>query len=76
MNDYQTLPIDNSILLLEMLHFRFFHLLIELDPNLFKRTIQTEVLGEITLEKALQRFIWHNKHHMAQIENHLREGNV
>lgn len=72
LNEYKTLPVEHSIALIEILHYRFYHLLIELDKGDFKRTIQTEVLGKITLEMAVQRFIWHNKHHIAQIENHLR----
>lgn len=68
LNDYKKLPIENSLVLIEILHQRFFYLLIELEQEDFKRTIQTEVLGRITLEIAIQRFIWHNKHHIAQIE--------
>jgi len=71
--DYKGLPIENSIALIEILHYRFYHLLNELDKDDFKRTIQTEVLGKITLETAVQRFIWNNKHHNAQIENQLRK---
>lgn len=74
LNDYKTLPIENSLALLELLHHRFYHLLIELDQDHFKRTILTEVLGEIKLDIALQRFIWHNNHHIAQIENQLRKS--
>ncbi|MEN1985707.1 YfiT family bacillithiol transferase [Paenibacillus hubeiensis] len=61
LNDYKGLPIENSLALIELLHHRFFYLLIGLDQNDFKRTIQTEVLGTITLGIVVQRFIWHNK---------------
>ncbi|MHA7966728.1 YfiT family bacillithiol transferase [Paenibacillus sp. CAU 1782] len=75
LNEYKSLPVEHSIALIELLHYRFYHLLIELDQDDFKRTIQTEVLGKVTLEIAVQRFIWHNKHHMAQIENQIRKTN-
>jgi hypothetical protein len=34
----------------------------------FSRTLSTQALGVITLDIALQRFVWHNRHHLAQIE--------
>lgn len=73
--DYKKLPVENSLSLLQILHHRFFVLLNELSIEEYKRTIQTEVLGIITLETAIQRFIWHNKHHAAQIENLIRREN-
>lgn len=73
--DYKKLPVENSLSLLQILHHRFFVLLNELSIEEYKRTIQTEVIGRITLETAIQRFIWHNNHHAAQIENLIRREN-
>ncbi|ANA78565.1 putative metal-dependent hydrolase [Paenibacillus glucanolyticus] len=67
LSDYSEVPIENSLTLLETLHFRFLILLKELKPEDFQRTMRTQVLGSITLDIALQRFVWHNRHHIAQI---------
>jgi hypothetical protein len=68
LNDYRDVPIENSLLLLEVLHGRFLILLRGLKPDDFKRKLRTQVLGSITLDIALQRFVWYNRHHIAQIE--------
>ena len=70
--DYQEIPIGDSIALLELLHRRFHILVREIEPEKFKRMLRTEVLGSITLDTALQRFVWHNRHHLAQIELQVR----
>lgn len=70
--DYEQLPVSNSLSLLGNLHERFFVLLQGLTSEDYERTIQTAVLGVITLDVALQRWLWHHRHHAAQIENLLR----
>lgn len=72
MRDYSELPIDNSLLLLEALHGRFVTLLHGLSDEHFQRKLKTQVLGSITLDIALQRFVWHDRHHIAQIEAAIR----
>ncbi|MNW52839.1 putative metal-dependent hydrolase YfiT [compost metagenome] len=67
LSDYKELPVENSLLLLEVLHNRFWVLLNSLQPEDFRRALRTQVLGEITLDIALQRFVWHDLHHMSQI---------
>jgi hypothetical protein len=69
LSDYRDVPIENSLLLLETLHSRFLILLKVLKPDDFKRKLKTQVLGIITIDIALQRFIWHNRHHISQIES-------
>lgn len=69
LHDYRTVPIETSILLLEHLHSRFLILLHGLKPEDYSRKLRTQVLGDITLDTALQRFVWHNRHHIAQIES-------
>ncbi|MBJ9992784.1 MULTISPECIES: YfiT family bacillithiol transferase [unclassified Paenibacillus] len=65
--DYMDLTIGNSVSLIELLHQRFYRLLLNLTPMDFRRTMRTEVLGTITLDTALQRFIWHHRHHTSQV---------
>ncbi|WP_239616786.1 YfiT family bacillithiol transferase [Cohnella mopanensis] len=67
--DYKDVPIENSLVLLETLHSRFLTLLKGLKPDDYRRTLRTQVLGAISLDGALQRFIWHNRHHISQIES-------
>ncbi|MCM3259111.1 putative metal-dependent hydrolase [Paenibacillus lautus] len=69
LSDYTEVPVENSLSLLETLHFRFLILLKDLHPEDFKRTMRTQVLGSFTLDIALQRFVWHNQHHIAQIRS-------
>lgn len=64
--DYRE-PIDDSLLLLQTLHSRFAALLRALHTADFQRTLSTSALGTITLDTALQRFVWHDRHHSAQI---------
>lgn len=67
LHDYADLPLEDSIMLLEILHKRFYTLLRGLDPDQFRRKLRTEALGTISLDTALQRFVWHGQHHIAQI---------
>ncbi|MDQ6420581.1 putative metal-dependent hydrolase [Paenibacillus sp. LHD-117] len=70
--DYTHTPVELSILLLEALHQRFVILLTRLRPTDFERKLTTPLLGSITLDIALQRFVWHNKHHISQIESFVK----
>ncbi|MCR8656550.1 DinB family protein [Paenibacillus endoradicis] len=72
--DYQIVPINRSLLFLEMLHQRFSYLLTHLEPIQYDKTISTEVLGSITLDIAIQRFVWHNVHHIKQIDKAIQKN--
>jgi len=72
--DYLDVPIDTSLKLLEALHSRFFILLQQLTPEHYDRTLRTQVLGVINLDTAVQRFIWHNQHHMSQITSLIKNN--
>lgn len=75
LSDYRDVHIEASLSLLEALHSRFIILLHGLSPDDFNRKLRTQVLGSITLDTALQRFVWHNRHHISQIESLiLRKG--
>ncbi|XEC97330.1 YfiT family bacillithiol transferase [Paenibacillus tarimensis] len=69
LSDYKDIPIEDSLSLLELLHRRFLILLNSLNPEEYNRKLRTEALGSVTLDIAVQRFVWHNRHHMAQIES-------
>lgn len=68
LEDYRKIAVDESITLLAILHKRFYILVSSLSDEEFYRMLRTELLGTITLDTALQRFVWHNRHHTAQIE--------
>lgn len=74
LRDYIEVPLENSLSLLELLHQRFEILLHQLNSEDYLRTIKTGILGIITLDVALQRFIWHNYHHIRQIELAVRRN--
>ncbi|SFU90216.1 YfiT family bacillithiol transferase [Alicyclobacillus macrosporangiidus] len=65
--DYRQIPVGESLILLEVLHRRFSHLLWALHPEDFRCTLAHSTLGVIRLDTALHRFVWHNRHHIAQI---------
>ncbi|WP_410769373.1 YfiT family bacillithiol transferase [Fontibacillus sp. BL9] len=72
LSDYKDVPVENSLLLIETLHDRFLVLLQAMRPEDFQRNIHTQVLGRISLDAALQRFVWHDRHHIAQIESFIK----
>ncbi|NHN30436.1 YfiT family bacillithiol transferase [Paenibacillus agricola] len=74
LNDYRDVPVQTSLTLLEALHSRLFILLHSLSQVDFSRKFTTQALGPITIDIALQRFVWHNRHHIAQIRG-LKEDN-
>ncbi|KPV61251.1 metal-dependent hydrolase [Paenibacillus sp. A3] len=69
LTDYKDTPIEISLMLLEALHHRLINTIHGLKPADFDRRFNTEVLGWITVDVAIQRFIWHNKHHTAHIQS-------
>lgn len=69
LNDYKVTPIEVSITLLEAIHNRLIHVINGLKPADFSRKFSTQVLGFISIDTAIQRFIWHNKHHIKQIQS-------
>ncbi len=48
---------------------RFFFML---KPSDFERSVTSPTHGDMTLDVAAQRFVWHANHHIAQITS-LRE---
>jgi hypothetical protein len=60
-------PVGPSLDLLEGLHQRWGHLLRSLSPDDFARTYRHPELGELSLEKTLQLYAWHGRHHLAHV---------
>jgi hypothetical protein len=69
LSDYQDTPIETSLVLLESLHQRFVVLLCSLSPLQFHRTFLSPTHGTMSLDIATQRFSWHGRHHIAQIDS-------
>lgn len=67
-------PVEPSLLLLESLHKRWILLLNSLTPTEWQRTFRHPELGTMTLDKNLQLYAWHGRHHVAHITA-LRERN-
>jgi hypothetical protein len=59
--------VECSLDLLEALHKRWVFVLRSLTPKDFARTYRHPEMGELDLEKTLQLYVWHGKHHLAHI---------
>lgn len=68
------MPIENSLDLLEKLHFRWSQLLRSLSDEDFAKTLKHPDSGEWNLLQMLGLYSWHGRHHTAHI-NKLRERN-
>jgi hypothetical protein len=60
-------PPELSLALLESLHARWVQLLRSLGPADFARTFRHPELGLMTLDRNLQLYAWHGRHHIAHI---------
>ncbi|MFC0213667.1 YfiT family bacillithiol transferase [Paenibacillus chartarius] len=69
LSDTNDTPIEISIQLMEALHQRFVLLLRKLSPEQFERTVISPAYGEMTLHEAAQRYAWHGRHHIGQIQS-------
>jgi len=70
--DAKSGPVQLSIDLLEALHRRWTFLLRAMKPEEFRRTIKRPNGQVLTLDRLLQTYAWHGKHHAAHITS-LRE---
>ncbi|MEK5029195.1 YfiT family bacillithiol transferase [Paenibacillus sp. FSL M7-1046] len=68
-SDYLEEPIESSLQLLKHLNGRFALLLDALNEADYNRTFVSLGLGTMTLDAAVQRYVWHNRHHTAQISS-------
>lgn len=73
--DTERSPIELSLTLLDALHRRWVILLESLDGKDFERPLQHPVNGAMTLDRLLQLYAWHGRHHVAHVtELRKREG--
>ncbi|MEH7378724.1 YfiT family bacillithiol transferase [Neobacillus drentensis] len=66
LSDYK-LPIDTSLLLLEILHKRWTNLLRCLTPADMEKTFIHPESGEVSVGKNIGIYAWHGRHHLAHI---------
>jgi uncharacterized damage-inducible protein DinB len=66
--DY-SLPVEHSVALLENLHHRW-TVMLELTPTeAFSREVVHPDYGAMSLDKMLQLYAWHGRHHVAHVRN-------
>ena len=70
--DAKTGPVAVSLDLLEAIHARWLLLLRAMTPTQFSKTFRRPDGQEISLDRLLQTYAWHGKHHAAHITG-LRE---
>jgi len=68
------MPVEPSLILLENLHKRWLAVLNSLGPADWQRKYRHPELGTMTLDRTLQMYAWHGRHHVAHITA-LRERN-
>lgn len=63
------LPVEHSVAILENVHLRW-TVMLELTPSeAFSRELMHPENGLMTLDKVLQLYAWHGRHHVAHITN-------
>ena len=67
--DVTDLDIEPSLALVEGLHARWTKLLSSLSPSDFARTFNHPESGVATLDRQLQLYAWHGRHHVAHIDS-------
>jgi len=60
-------PVDVSLALLDAIHARWILLLKSMTPADFARAFRRPDGQVVTLDRALQLYAWHGRHHAAQI---------
>jgi uncharacterized damage-inducible protein DinB len=68
LDDSLKLPLDYSLQLIEMVHYRMVYVLKSLDKSMFQRTyIHPEHNREFRLDQLLAQYAWHGKHHAGHL---------
>ena len=67
--DVTGMDIEPSLILLEGLHARWAGLIRSLSPADFQRTFNHPESGLQTLDRQLQNYAWHGRHHVAHIDS-------
>ena len=65
--DMRHMRVDVSLKLLESLHERMVHLLRNVPPSHFQRSIYHPENGPMTLDAMVSLYAWHGQHHTAHV---------
>jgi uncharacterized damage-inducible protein DinB len=65
--DVTRTPVETSLTLLDALHQRWVALLEAMGPDDFTRPLIHPEIGPITLDRLLQLYAWHGRHHVAHV---------
>jgi uncharacterized damage-inducible protein DinB len=65
--DVARAPIETSLALLDALHERWVILLEAVNPAGFERPLVHPDMGPMPLDRLLQMYAWHGRHHVAHI---------
>jgi uncharacterized damage-inducible protein DinB len=65
--DVPRAPVETSLALLDALHARWVTLLDVMTPEEFGRPLVHPDSGPMTLDRMLQLYAWHGRHHVAHI---------
>lgn len=65
--DGKLAPVEPSLILLESLHLRWVMFLRSMKPEQFARTVNHPQNGSMSLDRLLQLYSWHGRHHVAHI---------
>jgi hypothetical protein len=66
------MPVDPSLRLLRLVHNRWVRFLRGLQPQHFQREYLDPERGPVTVDLAVQYYVWHGRHHLAQVVGALR----
>jgi uncharacterized damage-inducible protein DinB len=65
--DVPRTPVETSLALLDALHARWVTLLDVMTPEEFGRPLVHPDSGPMTLDRMLQLYAWHGRHHVAHV---------
>jgi DinB superfamily len=65
--DAKTLPVEVSLGVLDGLHARWVVLLRSLDAAAFAKVFIHPAMGPVSVDRALQLYAWHGRHHVAHV---------
>ena len=75
LGDVERTPVDTSLALLDAVHHRWVTLLDVMRPEDFGRPLVHPESGPMTLDRLLQMYAWHGRHHVAHVTSlRAREG--
>jgi uncharacterized damage-inducible protein DinB len=72
LGDVARVPVETSLVLLDALHQRWVALLDVMTPADFARPLTHPEQGQVSLDRMLQMYAWHGRHHVAHVTK-LRE---